>query len=376
MGNSRFFSAVAVLVGGTIGVGIFGVPFVFAKAGFLVSLLFLVGLTVLTLVLNLAYGEVILRTDKPHQLVGYAGIYLGDFVKKLTFFTFTLGIYSALLAYIVVAGEFLNNVVSLKFYLSPGSLGTVFFIAGALAVAAGFKALARVDFWAALFYIVAVAGIGLWGIPQVNLSNFVLFNKEFWFLPYGVIFFALTGMSSVVLQREVLEGQEFHLKKAILFGTLTPAVIYLFLALIVVGISGEATSTEAVAGLIPFLGQKIIVLGSLFGIAAIFTSFINLARVLQESFSFDWHLNKFWAWFFALFPPFFIFLLGVRDFIGIIGLAGALAIGLHSIIFVLIYGKVKKLGHRIPEYSLNLPNWFWYLAIVLFSAGVVLSLVK
>lgn len=374
--NKKLFSAVAVLVGGVVGVGIFGVPFVFAKAGFLTGLLFLIGLTALILAVNLAYGEVILRTDRPHQIVGYAGLYLGDFAKKFTFFVFVLGLYSALLAYIIVAGEFLTNVVSLKFYFSSSSLGIVFFMIGAVAVAAGLKTVAQIDFWAALLYMVAVAALGLWGVSQISFSNFTLFNKEFWFLPYGVIFFALTGMSSVVLQREILEGEEFFLKKAIWWGTLIPAVIYLFLAWAVVGISGEATSTEAIAGLLPFLGQKIIILGSLFGLLAIFTSFINLGQILQESFQFDWHLNKFWAWFLALFPPFFIFVLGVRDFINVIGLAGALAIGLQSVVFILIYGQVKKLGHRIPEYSLGLPNWFWYLAMALFSVGALLALVK
>lgn len=374
--SKRFYSAVAVLVGGVIGVGIFGVPFVFAKAGFLTGLLFLIGLTVLVLAINLAYGEVILRTDQPHQLVGYASLYLGDFAKKITFFAFVLGIYSALLAYMVVAGEFLTNLVSIKFYLSPGLLGIFFFMAGALVVARGFKTVAKVDFWAALFYLAAVLGIGLWGIPHLNFSNFDLWQKAFWFLPYGVILFALTGMSSIALQREILEDKEFLLKKAIAWGTILPAAIYLFLAFVVVGISGQATSTEGIAGLIPFLGQKIIILGSVFGLLAIFTSFINLGRILQESFSFDWGLPKFWAWFFALFPPFLIFLSGVRDFINIIGLAGSLSIGLLSIIFILIYGRVKKLGHRIPEYSLNLPKWFWYLAMLVFSVGVILALLK
>lgn len=376
MASRKLLTAIAVLVSGVIGVGIFGVPFVFAKAGFLIGLLFLIGLTVLILAINLAYGEIILRTDQTHHLVGYAGIYLGDFWKKVSFFTFVLGIYSALLAYIVVAGEFLTNIISLKFYFPPGSMGIVFFAVGALAVVAGLKFLARMDFLVAMLYVVAVAGIGLLGVSHIEFSNFVFFNKEFWFLPYGVIFFALTGMSSVGLQREVLEGEEFRLKKAILWGTIIPAIIYLFLAVVVVGISGDATSTEAIAGLIPFFGQKIIIIGSLFGLLAIFTSFINLGRILQESFQFDWHLKRFFSWLLALFPPFVIFLLGVRDFINIIGLAGALALGLQSIIFIFIYQKVKKMGHRIPEYSLNLPGWFWYLAVVLFLVGAVLVLVK
>ena len=109
---------------------------------------------------------------------------------------------------------------------------------------------------------------------------------------------------------------------------------------------------------------------------AIFTSFLNLGRVLQESFQFDFKLNKFFAWLLALWPPFLLFLFNVRNFINVISLAGALALGAQSIIFIFIYGKVKKMGHRIPEYSLNLPIWFWYLAMATFSAGVVLTFIK
>jgi len=58
----------------------------------------------------------------------------------------------------------------------------------------------------------------------------------------------------------------------------------------------------------------------------------------------------------------------------VIGLAGSVAIGLQSIVFILIYSKVKRMGHRIPEYSLNMPRWFWYLAIAIFISGILLAL--
>lgn len=374
--NKSFFSGVSVLIGGIVGVGIFGVPFVFAKAGFLTGLLFLAGLGVVNIILNLAYGEVVLRTDKAHQLVGYAGIYLGDFFKKLTFFAFLLGIYSALLAYIIVGGEFLANILSFNFYLSAETLSIIFFVAAALFVAGGLKTISVVDLFMAIFYLVAVVLIALLGFGNIKLGNLTLWNKEFWFLPYGVIFFALSGMSSVVLQREVLDGQEFKLKKAVIWGSFIPVFLYLFFAFIVVGISGDATSPESFSGLLLFLNPKIVVIGSLFGVLAIFTSFLNLGRVLQESFQFDFGINKFLAWVLALWPPFIFFLLNVRNFINVIGLAGALALGIQSIIFILIYGKVKNKGHRIPEYSLNLPRWFWYFAIVLFALGAVYTFIN
>ena len=376
MFNKKSLSSIAVLVGGIIGVGIFGVPFVFAKAGFLTGLLFLAGLGVFNLILNLAYGEVILRTDKAHQIVGYAETYLGGFFKKLTFFVFLLSIYSALLAYIIVGGEFLSNILSFKFFLSAETLSIIFFFIVSFVLVGGLKTISAVDLFMGFLYLASIISIVVLGASGVKLENFFLWNREFWFLPYGVVFFALSGMSSVVLQREVLDGSESSLKKSIIWGSLIPPVLYAVFAFIVAGVSGESTSPEAISGLLLFLKPMIVIIGSIFGVLAIFTSFLNLGRILQESFQYDFKLSKFFAWLLALWPPFLLFLFNVRNFINVISLAGALALGIQSIIFIFIYGKVKKMGHRIPEYSLNLPNWFWYLAVAIFIGGVVLTFVK
>ncbi len=376
MGYKKFYYSVAVLVGGTVGVGIFGVPFVFSKAGFLTGFLFLAGLSAFNLALNLAYGEIILRTDKAHQLVGYAGIYLGNFFKKLVFFTFVLSIYSALLAYIIVGGEFLANILSYKFFISADALSIIFFLTGAFVVVGGLKTISAVDFVMMLLYLAAIPLIGILGANHINFHNFSLWHKEFWFLPYGVVLFALTGLSSVVLQREVLDGRESILKKAIIWGSLIPPVLYLIFSFVVVGISGDATSPEALSGLLIFLNPKVVLVGSVFGILAIFTSFIGLGRVLSESFQYDFKISKLLSWLLALWPPFFFFLFKVRNFINVIGLAGALALGIEAVIFIFIYGRVKKMGHRIPEYSLGLPKWFWYLAVVVFVIGAVLTFIR
>ena len=58
----EFLRATAVLVGTTIGAGMFGIPYVVSKIGFLPGLAYILVLGALTLFLNLIYGEVILRT--------------------------------------------------------------------------------------------------------------------------------------------------------------------------------------------------------------------------------------------------------------------------------------------------------------------------
>ena len=79
--KNKVFRAISALVGTVIGAGIFGIPYVVAKIGFLPGIFYLLTLGTLVLFLNLLYGEVILRTPGDHQLTGYAEIYLGKFGK-------------------------------------------------------------------------------------------------------------------------------------------------------------------------------------------------------------------------------------------------------------------------------------------------------
>src|SRR3990167_5240627 len=126
--DKNFFYAVSILIGTIVGVGVFGIPFSFAKAGFLTGFLFLVLIGVLSLAVNLIFGEVILRTKGVHQFTGYAKIYLSQGWRILAFFAWFLGIYGALLAYIIISGNFLFNIFISQFYLDPFYYSLVFFI--------------------------------------------------------------------------------------------------------------------------------------------------------------------------------------------------------------------------------------------------------
>src|SRR3990167_1800444 len=335
-----------------------------------IALFYLILLSLVNIMLNLGYGEVILRTGRTHQLVGFAGIYLGSIYKKITLFATTLSIYAALLAYIILGGQFLFNLTAFYSQWTVELTSWLFFIAGSLLIWRGLKAIAKVDFWMMLFYLGVTAALVIWGAPQLQRENFIIWDKAYWFLPYGVIWFALSGMSSVVLQREVLEGQENKLKRAIIWGSLIPPLVYLLFALVVIGVVGLVPAESVFSALAVKLGQPILILGSLFGLFAVFTSFINLGRVLLEAFQFDFRMRKPAAWTITILPPALLFLAGVRNFIGVIGFAGAVALGVNAIIFILIYRKVKHTGHRIPEYSLNFPGWLWYVVLLFSLCGV------
>lgn len=372
--DKLFLRATAVLVGTMVGVGIFGIPFSFAKAGFWIGFLFLVLIGAVTLFLDFLYGEIVLRTHQSHQLVGYTQFYLGNIWKRIIFFSIILVTYSALLAYIIIAGEFMPNVFSKVFYLSSNSFSIWFFAIASVLVLFGIRTVAWIELILAGLFFVVVSLIFGFGVREINISNFSTANLEFWFFPYGVLLFAFSGLSAIPIQRQVLGDMEGSFKKSIFTGVVFVAILYFIFALTVLGISGESTSPDAISGLTDYLGGPIVFLGSLFGFLAVSTSYLMLSTALLQVFTLDYGLNRRIAWLLVILPPFALFLGGLRNFIDVISLAGAVAIGLEAFILIFVFIKAKTHGDRIPEYSMRVPAWTLYLLALVFGGGMVYTL--
>ncbi|MBU3925149.1 hypothetical protein KJ854_04405, partial [Patescibacteria group bacterium] len=107
MFDNRFINAISMLVGAIIGAGIFGLPYVAAKSGLVLTLVFLAVLTAITVLMHLLYGEIVLRTNGQHRMVGYANIYLGKRGKIISSVSAIVGTYAAILAYLILGGIFL-----------------------------------------------------------------------------------------------------------------------------------------------------------------------------------------------------------------------------------------------------------------------------
>ena len=182
--------------------------------------------------------------------------------------------------------------------------------------------------------------------------------------------FAFSGLAAIPIQRRLLSEREGLLKKSIFTAVTLVGLLYFVFGLTVFGVSGEATSPDAILGLVDFLGSKIIFLGSLFGILAVSTSYIMLGTGLSQIFSLDYNFNKKVSWFLVIVPPFMLFLGGLRNFIDVIGLAGGAAIGLEAFVLILVFIKAKSHGDRLPEYSMSIPLWFLYLIAIIFLGGI------
>jgi len=369
--KNKLFGAVSMLIGTVVGAGIFGIPYVVSRVGFMTGFFYLLILGVVIFITTLCYAEVILRTREEHQMAGYAKRYLGKWGQRMISFSLVFGIYGALLAYMVGVGDFLRALLYDFLGGTPFLYTALFFILASIAVFFGLKIVIKIEKVMVVVLIMAAILIFIFGLPYVKMENLAGFDKMNLFLPYGVILFAFTGATALVDAKKTLLGEEKKLKKSILIAYIIVFVIYLAFSLVVCGISGKDTSPEAIIGLNSVLGDKIVVIGAILGILTMTTSFLALGLVLKEIFMCDYKFGRVLSWVYACFVPFIIFLLGLADFIKIIGMVGAITGGLQGILILMMYLKAKSKGNMEPIFSMKVPKFIIYLLCIMYGLGII-----
>lgn len=370
--KKEVYEAIAILVGTTIGAGVLGIPYVVAKSGFLIGLINLIVIGLAILMINLFLGEIVLRTNGDHQLTGYAERYFGKAGKILISFTMTLGIYGALIAYLIVGSKSLGAIFGGNtFYYFIG-----YFIVMSIFVFVGLRAIEKSEFLMSGFVVFIVLVISLIGFTKLDFNNLTSFDFSYLFYPYGVILFAFLGMAAIPEMKEELANNKKELKKAIIIGSLIPLIVYVLFALVVVGVTGLETNQIATIGLSSVFGWQVVLFGNLFALFAVSTGFLTLGLALKEMYNYDYKLNKNLSWLIVCFLP-FIFLLVFRDisnFRDILNVTGILAGGIEGVVVTLMFFKAKKLGDRKPEYSLNKNYLIGTLIILMFILGIIFGL--
>jgi tyrosine-specific transport protein len=337
--------AIATLSGTIIGVGFFALPYITLKVGFWVILGYFLVLGALVILVHQFFGELALKTPDLKRLPGFARIYLGNFGEKIASLSSILGIFGAILAYLIVGGEFLTELL-LPFFGGNSLLYTLFyFIIGAFLIFYGIKAIAKVEFWGVILFFLVLILIFLRGKYLINVENLFIGQwstiKSHFFLPYGVVLFSLWGAVLIPEVEEMLKNQKGMLLKIIPIAIFIPIIIYLFFIYLVLGISGTQTTQTALPGLKAVLGDGIVSLAFLFGFLTTFTSFITLGLTLKNVFWYDLKMNKNLAFVITCFLPLILFLIGVKQFIPVISFVGAIMLGIEGILILLMYQKIK-----------------------------------
>lgn len=366
------YGAIATLIGVIIGAGILGIPYAVSKAGLITGLIDIVVIGLIILLLNLFVGELSLRTKGTrHQLTGYIGRYLGKKAEVLMTASMLVGIYGALLAYLIGEGEALAAIFGgLPLHYSLG----FFFVASSI-VYFGLRAVENSEKILVFGLLGVVLLLILLAFLNFNPENITAFDAKKIFLPYGVILFAFVGAAAIPVMREELRENRKYLKKAIIIGSIIPIIVYFLFALAIVSMTGLKTTEIATIGMGELLGVYAILLGNLYAILAMLTSFLALALALKEIYNYDYKINEKLSWLMTTLVPLGLFLilyyLNKLSFIKTIGITGAFAGGIDGILVVLALWVAKKKGDRKPEYSISYHKIIGAILLIIFILGII-----
>lgn len=369
--SKNYLLAVATLMGTIIGVGLFAMPFVINKSGVAPLFIYLIALAVIQYFLHLLFAEVILSTKDNHRLPGFMEKYVNKKSKKLAFLVDIIGAYGSALAYIIIGGLFLHQLLNPYFSHSVFFYSTVLF--GLVSLIAWFdlKMIAGTELVLTAFLIMAI-GLIVWrGFGHIQLANYHLLEWQNIFLPYGPIFFAVGGGAAIPEVCRLLVHEKEKIKSAIFWGTFIPAGLMLIFVLAILGITGAKTSPDTLAGLSLVLNDGVITFSLIFGILAIITSYVVVAQATEEVYQWDYKLNNKLAWFLACFIPYFLYALGWTNLIKVVSFTGAITGGLAGIILIWLVFKVKANPERVSVINNKLTKPLAYFLSLLFILGVV-----
>lgn len=371
---SPFWRSVGI-ISGLIGAGLFALPYSVNVSGVFWSFLNLVLAFFAVISIHLVYGEVVLNTQTAHRFPGYVKIYLGKFMGKFGKTTSLLGLNGIILVYAILSGIFLSNIFggsqflwSLVFLLTNSII-----LFGSRAKEIGsLNMTLMVPLLGTIFYIAFLSA------QHGNLNNIHFFGSDPFF-SFGIFIFALSGMSAIADSREVFSNQENiegarGLRSSTILGTTMPLVLYIIFIIGVLMASGNTTTEDALSGLSGILGSKILILGAIMGLLAIFRAALTLSYDLQEIYELDFAENKRFSWVLASVLPLFLFLIIPKDFIKIISLVGGILIAFDGILTVFMLRKMRKTRQSIIHF-LNFGKLHQVALLLIFILSIVYEFV-
>lgn len=367
----KLIKAVSVFVGTVIGAGIFGIPYIINKSGVITGFFYFLVLGGVVLLIHLFFAEAFLRTKENCRLPGLAQKYLGGWGKTLIMISVVSGLVGALLAYLILSGDFLKILFSSHLDLSAVQLAVIFWGVMSYLIFRGIKLIASIELLTNIIFFLVSAVILFFCLPRFDLQNLAAFNISNAFLPFGVVLFSLIGWSAIpeIVDFFKTSQEKKKVKKAIALTTLIVVPFYMIFSFTVLGVVGGNISQDVLSSLAPFLDSKIIFLAVLAALITLADSILVLGLHLKNTFIYDLKLPNRLSTIIACGMPLILFLIGFRDFIGTLGFVGTVVGVIEGAAIILIFKKAKKMGDREPEYSLKIPAVLLYFLIVVLILG-------
>jgi len=318
------------------------------------------------------YGDLVLKNGDNHRFAGFAKIYFGKIGYWLSILMTVVEMFFVLAIYLILSQSFFNII----WPQMPSVFGVlIFWWLGSLVIFSGTKRLVIAEFLALAGTILLILFMGYWGFGDFFNKNFSLISSNYllWLLPFGPILFALNGrqaVSAIIHYFDKLGKKRILAKKAIIWGTIVPAIVYVIFIIGVLGASSYV-SEDSISG---FVGSGLpsfflCALGFL-GIMALISSYLVIGLDVKMSLLLDIKFSKFISSFLVIILPLVIYFSNLGTFLSLIGVAGGLFIGLEGIMILWMWKKSQKQKSLEGNFIKKISPVFWWLMILVFAASI------
>lgn len=328
-----FLEAAGIIVGHGVGAGILAVPYLAAHNSLREIVLIILFCAAFNIVLHLLIAELSLNNGGAQFVSCFEReLFAGRLKKALTWTAFVLMGFSVIVnvvAYLTGAAEVFHSWSGGAVSLSAGKI--LFYVICAGIVFFGLKLVGICEKYAvgAMVAVVALLFItALSGSPKADPSSGLRFRGVGNALAlYGQVSFSLSAVMSTPQVVKGLGGDAKRIRGAIMTGIAVNALLIFFVTMTtLIGCGSEITRRGALVDLAEALGGRISVIGYIFQLLALATSFwtntLNLRDIIGEQTEWSDRLS----WLAASLPCLLLSLIGLSDFVSLSRFAGIIQV--------------------------------------------------
>lgn len=338
-----FFEATSIIVGHGVGSGILSVPFLASRNRWYDILWIIAVIYGINLVMHFMIAELSYNNGGAQFIKCFEKeLFVGRLKKAATIVAFSLLGFSV----IVNVSGFIAGAAAVfhAWFGLPETVGMLlYYLLAASVVYAGMK-LVGICEKIAVFSMIGVIGILFIATMLSDMSPLpaeFISNSNVLAL-YGMVAFSLSAVMSVPQVVKGLDGDKKKIRSSIAAGTgINVGLILLITFMTLLGAGKNITENGALVDLSAHLGGWVSVVGYVFSLLALSTSFwantLNLRDVVKEQTK--WGVKVSWAA--ASVPCLIIALIGVQSFVGFTRLAGVIQV-LTGIGIIIAYNRSRK----------------------------------
>ena len=338
-----FFEATSIIVGHGVGSGILSVPFLASRNRWYDILWIILLVYGINLVMHFMIAELSYNNGGAQFIKCFEKeLFVGRMKKAATWFAFGLLGFSVVVNVSgCIAGA--SAVFEAWFGLPSAAGMLLFYVLAASVVYIGMK-LVGICEKIAVFSMVGVIGILFIAtlISDVSPLPASFVSASNLLALYSMVSFSLSAVMSVPQVVKGLNGDRNQIMGSIAAGTgINVGLILLITFMTLLGAGSGVTENGALVDLSLHLGGWVSIIGYIFSLLALATSFwantLNLRDIVNEQTG--WGVKK--SWLAASLPCLVIALIGVESFVGFTRLAGVVQV-LTGIGIIIAYNRSRK----------------------------------